>query len=273
MTEIIVGILGAAGLVVIYKIIRAGGKEFQPKLSHHERAILEKSISDENEIKVKAVSKEKAPLPSITNYPTKNLKEEINRFRTFFDVESEKLTKAIRKGIEKFGSSDFKGAVGEFSAAIDLKPSEPVAHYCRAITKLRQRNYESSIQDFTEAIRLQMGEVNCLYYRATAKYYSKDYGGAVLDFTSYLKAVPEFPEAYFMLGLVFKDSAKLVEAIENFSTAIIKNPRHESAYFERALVKHKTGDKEGCCKDLKEAYGLGHLESYHYIKELCEQAN
>jgi tetratricopeptide (TPR) repeat protein len=116
-----------------------------------------------------------------------------------------------------------------------------------------------------------MEELNGLYYRGIAKYHSKDLSGAIIDITSYLKAIPDFAEAYYTLGLIYKDSDKLNESLEKFSEAISKNPRHEAAYFESAMVKNKTGDKTGCCYDLKKAYELGHLESYHYIKELCEQ--
>jgi hypothetical protein len=74
-----------------------------------------------------------------------------------------------------------------------------------------------------------------------------------------------------MLGLINKDRNNQNSAIENFSIAIGKNPRHEAAHFQRAMVKNKNGDKEGCCEDLRKAYELGHLEAYHYIKQICEE--
>lgn len=273
MFEIIVAVLVIVAVVVIVVLFKSSSQEFQPKLSHRERSALEKGIEEEavEKKQEKENPKETAVPKKVTSAPQRDPKLEITRFKTFFDIENDHLTKAVRNGIEKCNHSDFKGAIGEFSSAIDIKPEDPIGHYCRALTKLRLRNYDSSIPDFTEAIRLQMGEANALYYRGVARYNTKDYNGAELDLESYLKAEPGFAEGYYMLGLISKDSDKLSVAIENFSMAINKNSRHEAAFFERALAKNKTGDKAGCCIDLKKAYELGHLEAYHYIKQLCEE--
>jgi tetratricopeptide (TPR) repeat protein len=273
MFEIIVAILAIVAVAVIIILFKSSSREFQPKLPLEERVALEKGMKEEI-VEVNEVNEnpKETVTPKITTIaPHRDSKMEIMRFKTYFDIENDRLTKAIRNGIEKCNHNDFKGAIGEFSSAIDLKPEDPIGHYCRALTKLRLRNYESSIPDFTEAIRLQMGETNALYYRGIARYYTKDYNGAELDLENYLKVEPGFAEGYYMLGLISKDSNKLSVAIENFSMAINKNSRHEAAFFERALAKNKTGDKDGCCLDLKQAYELGHLEAYHYIKQLCEK--
>lgn len=273
MFEIVVAVLVIVAVVVIVVLFKSGGQELQPKLSLRERNALEKGIEEEAIEKTKEEEnpKETAAPKITTSAPQRDPKLEIMRFKTFFDIENDLLTKAVRKGIEKCNQSDFKGAISEFSSAIDMKPENPIGHYCRALTKLRLRNYDSSIPDFTEAIRLQMGEANALYYRGVARYNTKDYNGAELDLASYLKAEPNFAEGYYMLGLISKDSNKLSVAIENFSMAINKNSRHEAAFFERALAKNKTGDNAGCCIDLKKAYELGHLEAYHYLKQFCKE--
>jgi tetratricopeptide (TPR) repeat protein len=273
MFEIIVAVLVIVAVVVIVVLFKSGGQEVQPKLSLRERNSLEKGIEEEAvEIKKEEESPKETAVPiMVTSAPQRDPKLEIMRFKTFFDIENDRLTKAVRNGIEKCNHSEFKGAIGEFSSAIEMKSENPIGHYCRALTKLRLRNYESSIPDFTEAIRLQMGEANALYYRGVARYNTKDYNGAELDLMSYLKAEPNFAEGYYMLGLIHKDSNKLNIAIENFSMAINKNARHEAAFFERALAKNKTGDNAGCCIDLKKAYELGHLEAYHYLKQLCKK--
>jgi len=273
MFEIIVAVLAIVAAVVIIILFKSSSKELQPKLSIHERVALEKGMKEEVvEVKKENEKPKETVASKITaSAPQNDPKLEIMRFKSYFDIENDRLTKAVRNGIEKCNHSDFKGAIGEFSSAINTKPEEPIGHYCRALTKLRLRNYESSIPDFTEAIRLQMGEANALYYRGFARYNIKDYSGAEIDLENYLKAETGFAEGYYLLGLISKDSNKLSVAIENFSMAITKNSRHEAAFFERALAKNKTGDNSGCCIDLKKAYELGHLEAYHYIKELCKE--
>ena len=273
MFEIVIIVLAILAAIFLYRFINSGSKEFQPKLSLHERVVLERNMEDESiEAEKEIETPKEIEVPKlISQPPQRDTKMEILRFRTYFDIENDRLTKAIRNGIEKCHHNDFKGAIGEFSTAINIKPEDPIGHYCRALIKLRLRNYESSIPDFTEAIRLQMGDANALYYRGVARYNTKDYNGAELDLENYLKAEPNFAEGYYMLGLINKDYKKQNVAIENFSIAISKNARHEAAYFERAIAKNDNGDKEGCCADLKKAYELGHLEAYHYIKQICEK--
>jgi tetratricopeptide (TPR) repeat protein len=273
MSWLILAVLLIAVAVTIYIFFRSGNKDLKPKLSLRERAVLEKGIDDEEIEKEKEIEKpeENSAPQVISKPPQRDPKLEILKFKTYFDIENDRLTNAVRSGIEKCNQGDYKGAVGEFSTAIDLKSADPVGYYCRGLTKLRLRNYESSVPDFTEAIRLQMGEANILYYRGVARYNAKDYDGAEMDLSSYLKSQPDFAEGYYMLGLINKDSDKLNTAIENFSMAISKNERHEAAYFERAMAKNKNDDREGCCKDLKAAYELGHLEAYHYLKEICKE--
>jgi tetratricopeptide (TPR) repeat protein len=72
------------------------------------------------------------------------------------------------------------------------------------------------------------------------------------------------------LALCYKQKRHYQKAIQFFTETISKNAHHEVAYFERALLKDKVGDREGCSIDLKKAMEMGHLEAYHYIKELSE---
>jgi len=255
---------------VIYKFGKSGRKEFEPKLSHRERAELENKVEKNIPKSSPKSVQEKKKYFLKTALPSKSLPDEYNRFKVFYDIENDKLTQYIRNGIQKGNTQNYKGALEDFSHAIEVKPSEPIGHYCRGLTKLILKNFESAISDFTDCVRLQMNEQNILYYRGLANYGAKDFDHAILDFSQYVKIESNFAEAYFNLALCYKQKRDYQKAIQFFTETINKNPRHEVAYFERALLKDKVGDKEGCSKDLKKAMEMGHLEAYHYIKELSE---
>jgi len=270
MYYIILTVLAIALIVMIIGFFRSGAKEFKPKLSIREKAELENKM--EKKI-IEQVTKPVQPKQShsINNsFPSKDIRDEINRFKTFFDIENDKLTQYIRSGIQKSQNQNYKSALEDFSHAVETKPIEPVAHYCRGLTKLSLKNYESAVSDFTETIRLQMKEPNALYYRGLANFGAKDIDIAIRDLTSYTNAENNFAEAYFNLAVCYKQKGDYENAIHFLDATIEKNPRHEVAYFERGLLKNKINDKNGCCADLKKAMDMGHLESYHYIKELCE---
>ena len=259
------------GLVyVIYKFGKSGSKEFQPKLSYREKAELETKVEKKIPETSPKPAEEKKKYFLKTALPSKNLSDEYNRFKLFYDIENDKLTQYIRKGIQNGITQNYRGALEDFSHAIEVKPSEPTGHYCRGLTKLILKNFESAISDFTDCIKLQMKEQNIIYYRGLANYGARDFDHAILDFSRYVKMESNFAEAYFNLALCYKQKRDYQKAIQFFTETINKNPRHEVAYFERGLLMDKVGDKEGCSKDLKKAMEMGHLEAYHYIKELSE---
>lgn len=266
----ILTLLFIALIYVIYKFGKSGSKEFQPKLSHRERVKLETIVEKDIPETSPKSAEEKKKYFLKTALPSKNLPDEYNRFKVFYDIENDKLTQYIRKGIQNANTQNYKGALEDFSHAIEAKPSEPTGHYCRGLTKLILKNFESAISDFTDCIRLQMKEQNIIYYRGLANYGARDFDHAILDFSRYVKIESNYAEAYFNLALCYKQKRDYQKSIQFFTETINKNPRHEVAYFERGLLKDKVGDKEGCSKDLKKAMDMGHLEAYHYIKELSE---
>jgi tetratricopeptide (TPR) repeat protein len=270
MYYVILTLLFIAFGYVIYKFGKSGSKEFQPKLTHREQTKLETIVEKDIPETSPKTPEEKKKYFLKSALPSKNLSDEYNRFKSFYDIENDKLTQYIRKGIQNASTHNYKGALEDFSHAIEVKPSEPTGHYCRGLTKLILKNFESAISDFTDCIRLQMKEQNIIYYRGLANYGARDFDHAILDFSQYVKIETNFAEAYFNLALCYKQKRDYQKAIQIFTETINKNPRHEVAYFERGLLKDKVGDKEGCGNDLKKAMDMGHLEAYHYIKELSE---
>ena len=166
-------------------------------------------------------------------------------------------------------AKNFSSALSDFSKAIESKPDDAPTYYCRGIAKCKLNNFDNSIIDFTEAIALQMEEINALYFRGLAKFETGEFHDAIIDLESFTKDVTDFPEAYYYLGLCYSKINQYNEAIQKFTTALDYKSNHSDAFFGRALAKEKSGDKEGCCSDLKRALNNGHLEAYHYLKQYC----
>jgi len=263
--------------------LKKGNKEFSPKLSLKERTELEKMVEKEpGEIEVKPKEK-KEDIPIIAEvefsepaepkskplFPSKQTQPEVSRFSTHIDLENSKVQHSIRNGVNNFINEDYKVALEEFSLATESNPRDSVGFYLRGLTKLKLKNFESAISDFSEAINLKMKEPNALYYRALSYQNLRDFDNAILNFKGYINHESNSPEAYYDLGVCLKEKDKVEEAIKNFSLAIQKRPAYELAYFERGLLRHKQGDNEGGCGDLKKAFGLGYLQAENFINELC----
>lgn len=256
--------------LVLFKFGKSGKKELQTKLSDSGKSSNEKKVEKDTPEESLKTSQEKKKHLSKPVLPSKNLTDEYNRFKLFSDVKDFNFTQHLRNGIQKGLTQNYKMALEDFSNAIELNQLEPVGYYCRAITKFILKNYESAISDFAECVKLQMKEQNIFYYRALANYAVRDFDHAIQDFLQFIKSESNFAEAYFNLALCYKQKKDYPKALKYFTDTIAKNPLQGTAYFERAMIKNSLKDKEGCCNDLKKAMELGHLEAYHYIKELCE---
>ncbi len=269
MYYVILTLLFVAFGFVIFKFGKNGRRELEPEISERERAETEKKEEKERSESSAKSDHEKLKSTPKSVLPSKNLTLEINRFKSFYDEENAELSRYMKNGIQKSNAQNYRGALEDFSHAIELSPIEPTVHYCRGIVKLILKNFESAIDDFTEAIRLQINEPNVYFYRGLANYGAKDIDSAILDFSRFEKSVGNFAEVYFNLALCYKQKKENHKAIQFFTDTIKINPRYGVAFFERAMLKNKMEDKEGCCKDLNKAMEMGHLEAYHYIKELC----
>jgi len=279
-------ILGIVALaLLIYGLIlflKRGNKEFNPKLSLREKVELEKMIEkkvseqdDEEEAKKETVPdvKDKLTEPIIpktkSSLPSKEINDEISRFETYVNINNTKVQHSIRSGVQNFTDQAYMVALEEFSLATESNSSDATGFYCRGLTKLQLKNFESAVTDFTEAINLKMTIPNAFYYRALAYYNLNDFDNAILNLKAYINQEKNNSEAYFDLGICLKAKNNPDEAITNFSLAIQRRPAHGMAYLERGLIRQKQNDQEGCCADLKKAFGLGYLEAESYIKEFC----
>lgn len=256
--------------LIIFILTKQYKKENKTQLSFRDQAKLDQSIEDAKLRLLNNTIQEKQKISSKNIRPSKNLMNEIDRFKYFYDIGNYKLTQLIRNGIQKCNNQNYKEALEDFNRAIELKPDESTSYYCRGLVKLISKNHENILEDFNEALRLQMNEQNIIYYMGLANYETGDFGSAIKDFSRYINEVSDFAETYFNIAMCYKKLKDYQKAIEFFTETINKNSYHEAAYFERGLIKNILEDKEGCCKDLKKAMELGHLEAYHYIKELCE---
>jgi len=71
----------------------------------------------------------------------------------------------------------------------------------------------------------------------------KDYDKSINTINSILYISPSNPEAYFMLGVNFKEQNRLVKAKNSFLTAVENDPEHIDAWLELGKLAEHSGDK------------------------------
>lgn len=183
----------------------------------------------------------------------------------------EKSTKTYELGVLLLNEKKYKESIEYFDKAIEINPADGIPFYYRGIAKSNIKLTDEAIEDFTDAMLRKLNIIDVFYQRGISKYKVGDAKGAMKDLERYVSVVKSNAEAFYFKGLIEFEDEEYSNAIEDFDRAIILNPNHESAYFKRGMAKHHTGNKEGCCKDLKLAYEKGNLEAFHYMKQYCKE--
>jgi tetratricopeptide (TPR) repeat protein len=183
----------------------------------------------------------------------------------------DKSTKTYELGVLLLKEKKYNESIAYFDKAIEINPADGVPFYYRGIAKSNIELSEQAIEDFTDAMLRKLNIIDVFYQRGMSKYKVGDKKGSLDDLTRYVSIVKSNAEAYYIKGLLELEKEEFSIAIEDFSRTIILNPNHESAYFKRGMAKHHSGNKEGCCTDLKSAYEKGNLEAFHYIKQYCNE--
>jgi tetratricopeptide (TPR) repeat protein len=108
------------------------------------------------------------------------------------------------------------------------------------------------------------------YQNGLQKYEYKDFTGAVSDFTLAIKFKKNFPEAYFLRGLVYgKEMHKYGKAIKDFTKAIKLKPDYAEAYFNRGVTHRILDDIKRACSDWKKAEKMGFTSAADLIQRYC----
>ena len=117
----------------------------------------------------------------------------------------------IRLGMYHMGRHEYGRAVSEFEAALHLKPDAAAAQYNLGVSLRLWGDLQGAETALNKALELQ----------------------------------PDFPEAHFVLGLVYGDRAGQEErGLEQFQAAIAQNPSFADAHFNLGVIQWKRNEIE-----------------------------
>ncbi|GHT20784.1 hypothetical protein AGMMS4957_08600 [Bacteroidia bacterium] len=207
----------------------------------------------------------------------------------------------------KAGLRDYEGAIADFAKAIEQNPDSAEIYFNRGKVKFQLDDYMEAIDDFNQAIKINSKYAEAYYYRGMAKSALKDEDGAEEDYFRVIEIIPipssaqdynihgmanaaldehksaledykkildrdnglapDYADVYNNRGKIYEHLGKLTEAIEDYSQAIRKNPKHDEAYFNRGKVKYSSKDYIGAVQDYAKAIEINSNvaeEAYYY---------
>ncbi len=112
----------------------------------------------------------------------------------------------------------------------------------------------------------QTSDKNIAYFnRGNAKFKSKDYKGAINDYTNAIILNPKDEQAFFNRGLAKSDLKDYQGAIDDYTNAIKLNPRNSDTYLFRALSKHDLKDYQSAIADYTNALKFNPKDKKVYV--------
>jgi tetratricopeptide (TPR) repeat protein len=128
--------------------------------------------------------------------------------------------------------------VGDFFVAAD-------ANY-------KEANYSKAIENLTEGLKISPNNLDVLNSRAFIySNFIHAYNLAIDDYTSIIQISPS-TMAYYSRGNALYKSKRNVEAIKDFTNAILLDNNNTDAYFMRGLIKSELGDRKSAIADYSE---------------------
>ncbi len=128
--------------------------------------------------------------------------------------------------------------------------------------KMAAKNYAGAIQDYSSAVT--MNEPTVAEYQKKLADYNKltEYQKMLRDDGPELtKGGHDLAMPYHSRGIAFAATLEYPEALKNFDMAIAIDPKFPDAYYQRALINQKAGNKNEACIDMKIATEMGHAKA------------
>ncbi|HNW97194.1 MAG TPA: hypothetical protein PKK00_02135 [Bacteroidales bacterium] len=166
----------------------------------------------------------------------------------------------------------YDNEIKDISTLIKSDSLKPEYYKLRAIAYALKTEAEKAIDDYTKAYNLDTSMIDCIYERGMIYYNS--YKGkkdqlALADFNFCINyaSLNYKSLAYIGRGKLFENQGDLVNAINEYNTAIKINPLCKEAYLARGILKISQ-NQEGCY-DLLKYRDLNGPNAQEYLNNYC----
>lgn len=122
---------------------------------------------------------------------------------------------------------------------------------------LRSRNYQGALENFNQAIQQDPKDAKLYVNRSKARLSLRDSEGALADLNQALQLDPQDSnQAYLNRGNLYLTQGRLPAALADYNQALQRNPRNAEAYYQRAIVMERMGNRLQAQNDLTQAIGF-----------------
>ena len=163
----------------------------------------------------------------------------------------------------------FDKALADYTKAIAVDRRFAAAYGGRAIVHQRLGNGKASFADIDSARALGMNDPQLDLVEGIGYLMNEDGAKAWARFDTYVRAVPDAAQGWFLRGRAAGMSGRGADAEKDFTAAIQRRMTGPEVYTLRALTRAALGNAEGACADLNEAAKLGDKAATAAVAKNC----
>ncbi len=209
----------------------------------------------------------------------KRFKKSKDEIKSSFKLEqnrnSSNAEELIEQGISKAKIQNFYGAIEDFNKAIEIEPENSTSYLERSKVKRKLGDTKGADEDLKLA-QLKIDALNLglnAYDLADSNYDSENYLEAIENYTKAILYIPSLNDVYYNRGIAKEMLGDFDKAIEDFTKGIESNASNKvDSYFRRGYLRfYKFGDEVGALLDYNNAIKLNPTNSdfyYHRAKIL-----
>jgi tetratricopeptide (TPR) repeat protein len=136
-----------------------------------------------------------------------------------------KIGSLVLNGMAYLSRSDPTKACDEFSKALKIDPLDPNLYYFRATSRMMLNDFQGAILDLDFSIALNNPpKPSYLLTRGAAFAITQSYKEALRDFSMLISLYPDYSQAYFNRGFIYRMQGSYARALHDFEAYERLNP-------------------------------------------------
>ena len=169
----------------------------------------------------------------------------------------------FQAGLADYQSQRYDDAITNLNSCVQFNPSFSDCYNILGMAYRQKNDYGQAILNHDKAIALDPRydyyfERGVTYHQKSVFTKPAEYDKAISDFKSCLELNPTFSNCLTRLGMVYRDSGDLAQALIYHNKAIELSPERADFYWERGITYQKMGDTEKANADFQKARDLGY---------------
>lgn len=141
-----------------------------------------------------------------------------------------------------YNNEKYKDAIKDMKRVLKIDSLNPVYYHTLADIYLDDADSRYAINTMEKVVSLYPERIPSLLKLSEFYFIVKNYDKSLSTINSILYLSPDNPEAYFMLGVNFKEMNQLAKAKNSFLTVVENNPEHTDAWLQLGKLAEEQKD-------------------------------